>query len=142
MGLTIVSNNVLGDSIAALGLMIGFYYGLTGLACVIYFRRELLKSARNFFYIGVLPFLGFLSLGYLFIKSCIELGKKDAGSTVIFGVGGPARDRARRAGDRALSSWRCRTGTSPEFFKRKREVADPDAADRRRSAAHAGHSLT
>ena len=30
VGLTIVSDNVLGDSIAALGLMIAFYYGLTG----------------------------------------------------------------------------------------------------------------
>ena len=31
VGLTIVSENILFDSIAALGLMIAFYYGLTGL---------------------------------------------------------------------------------------------------------------
>ena len=30
VGLTIVSENILFDSIAALGLMIAFYYGLTG----------------------------------------------------------------------------------------------------------------
>ena len=34
VGLTIVSENILFDSIAALGLMIAFYYGLTGFACV------------------------------------------------------------------------------------------------------------
>jgi amino acid transporter len=39
VGLTIVSGNVLADSIAALGLLIAFYYGLTGYACVWYFRR-------------------------------------------------------------------------------------------------------
>ena len=124
VGLTIVSDNVLGDSIAALGLMIAFYYGLTGLACVIYFRRELLKSARNFFYIGVLPFLGFLSLGYLFIKSCIELGKKDAGSTVIFGVGGPL---VIGLGGLAIGIFFmiAQNWNNPVFFKRKREVADP-----------------
>ena len=53
VGLTIVSENILFDSIAALGLMIAFYYGLTGFACVIYYRRELFKSARNFVMIGV-----------------------------------------------------------------------------------------
>ena len=31
--LTIVSEDILSDSIAALGLMIAFYYGLTGYAC-------------------------------------------------------------------------------------------------------------
>ena len=36
--------------------MIAFYYGLTGFACVIYYRRELFNSARNFVIIGVLPF--------------------------------------------------------------------------------------
>ena len=31
VGLTIISENILFDSIAALGLMIAFYYGITGL---------------------------------------------------------------------------------------------------------------
>jgi hypothetical protein len=124
VGLTLVSENVLGDSIAALGLMIAFYYGLTGLACVIYFRRELFKSAKNFIYIGVLPFLGFASLAYLFVKSCIELGKTDAGSTVIFGVGGPLVIGlgGLLLGLVFMAWW---NGISPSFFKRKPEVADP-----------------
>jgi hypothetical protein len=104
--------------------MIAFYYGLTGLACVIYFRRELTKSIKNFFYIGVLPFAGFVSLGYLFIKSCIELGKTDAGSTVIFGVGGPLVIGlgGLLLGVVFMLWW---NGVRPSFFKRKPEVADP-----------------
>jgi amino acid transporter len=35
VGLTIVSENILFDSIAALGLMIAFYYGMTGFACTV-----------------------------------------------------------------------------------------------------------
>ena len=36
-----VSENALWDTITALGMMICFYYGITALACVWYFRREL-----------------------------------------------------------------------------------------------------
>ena len=35
----------------SLGLMIAFYYGLTGFACVVYYRRELFKSVKNFVFI-------------------------------------------------------------------------------------------
>ena len=79
VGLTIVSKNMLGDSIAALGLMIAFYYGLTGFACAIYYRRELTKSVKNFVYIGVLPVLGGLILAYVFVKSCSDLSRRTPG---------------------------------------------------------------
>ncbi len=124
VGLTIVSDNVLSDSISALGLMIAFYYGLTGLACVIYFRRELFKSPKNAIYIGLLPLLGFLSLGYLFIKSCIDLGRTNSGSTVILGTGGPLVIGlgGLLLGVVFMLLW---NGKASEFFKRKPEVADP-----------------
>ena len=64
-----LSTNVLGDSVSALGFQIAFYYGLTGLACVIYYRRELLRSAGTFVFAGVLPLLGFLSLAAVFVKA-------------------------------------------------------------------------
>ena len=55
VGLTLVSEDILFDSLAALGLMIAFYIGITGFACTIYYRRELLRSVKNFFFIGVGP---------------------------------------------------------------------------------------
>jgi amino acid transporter len=42
--LTIVSTNILGDSLLALGLMIAFYYGLSGFACAIYYRNDIMNS--------------------------------------------------------------------------------------------------
>ncbi len=59
------SQNVLGDSISALGFAICFYYGFTGLACAVYFRREITKSVRNFLLAGVAPLLGFVMLVYI-----------------------------------------------------------------------------
>ncbi|MCF1511049.1 amino acid permease [Streptomyces glomeratus] len=64
--LTLFSGNILADSIDAVGLAITFYYGLTGFACVWYYRRVLTHSARDFVFMGVLPGLGGLMMLVLF----------------------------------------------------------------------------
>ena len=56
-----LSENFLFDTLSALSLMIAFYYALSGIACVIYYRRELTKSVRNFLFIGVAPLTGGLA---------------------------------------------------------------------------------
>jgi amino acid transporter len=61
--------NLLGDSIAALGFLIAFYYGLTGFACAIYYRRELLKSAKNLIFAGIVPVLGGVMLALVFVSA-------------------------------------------------------------------------
>jgi amino acid transporter len=125
VGLTIVSENILFDSIAALGLMIAFYYGLTGYACVYYFRRTLFQSTRNFFYVGVLPLIGGISLTYVFFRSCVDLGRADAGELTVFGIGGPLviGVGGLLLGLVLMISW---SGLHPQFFRRGREVADRD----------------
>jgi amino acid transporter len=71
------AQNVLGDSISALGFAICFYYGFTGLACAIYYRRELTRSARNFLFAGVVPLLGFAILALIFVKALHDYSQKD-----------------------------------------------------------------
>ena len=44
VGLTLLSQNVLADSIAALGLTIAFYYGINGFAVPLFYRRQVLKN--------------------------------------------------------------------------------------------------
>jgi amino acid transporter len=61
--------NVLGDTISALGFAVVFYYGFTGLACAVYFRRDLLKSARNFVLAGLIPVVGGIMMAYVGIKA-------------------------------------------------------------------------
>jgi amino acid transporter len=73
VGLTLVSEDILFDSLAALGLMIAFYIGLTGFACTIYYRREIFRSVKNFFFVGVGPTVGGIILFYLLVKNGIEL---------------------------------------------------------------------
>ena len=45
-------------SVDGVGLMIAYYYGQTGFACVIYYRRYIFKSVKNFFFVGLLPLIG------------------------------------------------------------------------------------
>lgn len=89
--LNILSENFLYDTVAALSLMIALYYSLTGFACVIFYRKELFKSAKNFLFIGVAPLLGAGLLAYLFVVSAINLSDPAASQTggTVFGLGLP-----------------------------------------------------
>jgi amino acid transporter len=64
-----ISENFLFDTLSALALMIAFYYALSGVACVVYHRRELRKSAKNLLLMGVGPVVGAIVLGYLFVEA-------------------------------------------------------------------------
>ena len=91
VGLTALSEDILFDSIAALGLMIAFYYGLTAIICVVYYRKHLTDSAKNFVYIGLFPLIGGLMLFWVLIKSAIDLSdpaNSESGNS-WFGVGPP-----------------------------------------------------
>ena len=60
--MTVISKSVLGDTISSLGLMIAFYYGLTGFTCAWWFRKEALRSTGGFLAKFLLPLLGGLML--------------------------------------------------------------------------------
>ncbi|MGW1068976.1 APC family permease [Streptomyces aureus] len=79
--LTRVSENVLADSIGSVGLMIAFYYGLTGFACVWYYRKVLTRSSRDLWTRGIMPGLGGLLLLYFFVNACFVYAAADYGST-------------------------------------------------------------
>jgi amino acid transporter len=80
-GLVVVSHasggDVFGWSVAGVGLMIAYYYGQTGFACVIYYRRYIFKSVKNFFLVGLLPLIGGLSLAFIFIWSLKDMTHAD-----------------------------------------------------------------
>ncbi|MBB3156597.1 amino acid transporter [Microbacterium proteolyticum] len=88
VGMTLISDNILQDSILSLGLAIAFYYAMTGYACVWYFRRELTGSAKNLVTRGILPLLGALMLTYAFVQSAIDMYDPEYGNTVLLGIGG------------------------------------------------------
>jgi len=123
VGLTLVSEDILFDSLAALGLMISFYIGISGFACAIYYRRELLRSVKNFLFVGVGPTLGGAILFYLLVKNAIELAdpaNSESGNS-WFGIGPPLLIAAffTLLGV-VLMFWQLRA--MPAFFRRRPEV--------------------
>nr|WP_245160598.1 APC family permease [Blastococcus sp. CT_GayMR20] len=91
LGVGLVSENALYDSITGLSLLIALYYALTGLACAVYFRRRLLRSVRDFLLLGVGPFTGAAMLAWLLVLSVRDLADAENSYTgqAWFGVGPP-----------------------------------------------------
>jgi amino acid transporter len=120
-------DNVLGDSVTALGFGIAFYYGLTGVACVVYYRRELTRDFKTFFYAGMLPVLGALILFGIFAKAFIDYKNPDNTNTSFLGIGSPVviGVGALLLGVVFMIFARLRYR---EFFSRRPETFDPETA--------------
>lgn len=84
----LLSDNALWDTIAALGIMICWYYGITAFACVWFFRRELFTSAHNIVFKFLFPLLGGIMLATVFVIAIGESMNPENGSgAAIGGIG-------------------------------------------------------
>jgi amino acid transporter len=123
------AQHVLGDSIAAIGFAICFYYGFTGLACAWFYRRELRRSARDLLLAGLVPLLGFVLLALVFVKAWHDDAQRGANASapllgiqapIALGIGALLLGVAAMA----LAALRHRA-----FFRRRPEVAPPGLLD-------------
>ncbi|SDF73987.1 Amino acid transporter [Blastococcus aurantiacus] len=91
VGVGLISENALYDSITGLSLLIALYYALTGLACAVYFRRQLFSSVRNLLLLGVGPLAGAAMLAWLLVLSVRDLADAENSYTgqAWLGVGPP-----------------------------------------------------
>jgi amino acid transporter len=120
-------DNVLGDSVTALGFGIAFYYGLTGIACVVFYRRELRNDFKTFFYAGVLPLVGALALFAIAIKAFWDYKNPENTNTEFLGIGSPVVIGVGSLLLGAVVMFFARFRYR-EFFARKPEVFDPATA--------------
>jgi amino acid transporter len=77
---------IMTDAIDAIGLQICIYYSLAGLAVVVLYRRQLLKSPSNFIFMGLWPLVGAVFMGYLFVEAIPQLNAQ----TLWVGLGAMA----------------------------------------------------
>ena len=128
VGLTAASQNVLADSIAALGIAIAFYYGINGFAVPLFYRAHLLKNWKNFLLLGVMPFLGGLALTAVLIGSLDQLWypANSASGTSWFGVGPPFIIGLGFIVTGVIAMYLVKTFStrSKPFFARKQETVD------------------
>nr|WP_307219250.1 APC family permease [Microbacterium sp. SORGH_AS_0888] len=93
---TVISPTLLTALIGSVGLMIAFYYGLTGFACVWFYRRTLFSSVRNALMRGLVPLLGGIILAVTFVYGLGQfaspswLQDADGNDVTILGIGAVA----------------------------------------------------
>jgi amino acid transporter len=118
-------DNLIADAFTSLSLTIAFYYGITGFACVIYFRKEIFKSVKNFIYLGLVPGAGGVFLGYIMVKAIISYSVKDGGyAAPLFGIGSPIVIAIFTFGVGVILTG-LQWSREREFFARRPELADP-----------------
>ncbi|HCK78703.1 MAG TPA: amino acid transporter [Actinobacteria bacterium] len=92
VGLAAISNNILADAASAVGLLIAFYYGLTGFAAAWYFKNDRGDTIKDFAVRVVMPFLGGAILLWAFIETLVANFDPASSDTQIsifgFTVGG------------------------------------------------------
>lgn len=69
--------------ISAIGVMVSVYYGVTGVACVWFYRGRLRRDVATFVMRGLWPGASALFLLYLGARQTLDLGAAIAGPTVI-----------------------------------------------------------
>ncbi|SOX53890.1 APC family permease [Mycobacterium ahvazicum] len=130
---TLISENLLAALIGSVGLMIAFYYGLTGFACAWYYRNTLTSSVRNLVMRGVIPLLGGVTLLIVLIYGLNQYARPewltdDNGNNItILGVGAVAAVGigALLLGSILMVIW---WAIAPDFFP-GRTMTDGTAAD-------------
>jgi amino acid transporter len=120
-------DNLIADAFTSLALTIAFYYGITGFACAVFYRKHLFKSLKNFVMLFVLPVAGGVILFAVMIKAIIEYGHKDGGyAKPLLGIGSPVAIALITiiVGIVLMIAQRM---VNPEFFKtNKPQVVDPE----------------
>jgi amino acid transporter len=125
---TIANPDLLTPLVDSIGLMIAFYYGLTGFACVWFYRKSFYKTFRDTIMRFVFPLLGGLMLLAAFIFGVISYAEADwevdshghnlavnffgwvVGDDAVIGIGGIL------IGFVLMLIWRAR---KPDFFQGK-----------------------
>ncbi|MGA8852062.1 MAG: APC family permease [Aeromicrobium sp.] len=122
-----ISENAAFDSLTALGLLIAFYYALTGVACAVYYRHHLLDSAKKFFLIGVGPLIGSSLLVWLLFEAIRDQADPENSYSQVswFGLGPPLVIGIVIAvtGVVAMFVWRV---INPSYWDERPSVVDPD----------------
>ena len=91
VGVSLISESAMLDTLSSLGLLVAAYYSLTGIACVVYYRRHVVASVKGLILVGVGPLLGSVGLGAMLVVGIRSLwdASQSASGTAWLGLAPP-----------------------------------------------------
>jgi len=122
---SLISENALTDTLSSLGILVAFYYSITGLACVFYYRKHIKGSLRGFLLVGVGPVLGSLGLAFMLIVGIRSVSDPASSASGVPWLGlAPPLAIAALMMILGIAVLIIRRFLSPEFFQNGPEVAN------------------
>jgi hypothetical protein len=87
----LLSETAMLDTLSALGTLVAFYYSITGIACIVYYRRHVVGSLKGFVLVGLGPLLGSFGLIVILIVGIQTLtsAANDGSGSRILGLAAP-----------------------------------------------------
>lgn len=120
-----ISENAMVDTLSSLGILVAFYYSITGIACVVYYRKHVVSSFKGFLMVGVGPTVGSIGLALMLIFGIQSVADPKASATGTAWLGlAPPLTIAAIVMVLGLIALLWRSLRSPGFFTSAREVAD------------------
>lgn len=119
-----ISENAMIDTLASLGILVAFYYSITGIACIVFYRKHVTASLRGFLLVGVGPALGSAGLAFMLVVGIRSVWNPadSASGTSWLGLAPPLAIAALVLVIGLLAlGWRA--WRAPVFFRSERELA-------------------
>lgn len=123
--ISMISENAMLDTLSSLGILVAFYYSLTGISCVIYYRKHVVASVKGFLLVGVGPILGSLGLAFMLVVGVRSVwNPADSASGVPWLGLAPPLAIAAIVAVLVVTIMIWRMIRAPQFFRNNRERAN------------------
>ena len=84
---SLISESAMLDTLSSLGILVAFYYSITGLSCVVYYRRHVVGSLKGFLLVGVGPVIGSIGLVAMLVIAIQSLWDPSASASGTSWIG-------------------------------------------------------
>lgn len=125
VAVSLISESAMLDTLSSIGLLVAGYYSLTGIACIVYYRRHVVGSVKGLILVGLGPLIGSLGLGAMLvvgIRSLWDASESASGSRWL-GLAPPITIAAMFV-LLGVIVMAVRMVRAPSFFRRKPEKAN------------------
>lgn len=120
-----ISESAMLDTLSSLGILVAFYYSITGIACVVYYRKHVTASLKGFLLVGVGPIVGSIGLAFMLVVGIRSVSNPEDSASGVAWVGlAPPLAIAALIVVLGAAVMLVRALRHPEFFRRRRESAN------------------